>query len=236
MDEQYDIMLLQEVPWNPWWIQTKDSDPSPLKPITVYNKRYKIFHAPLTVSFKIRTAIYVRKELLKYGTFILTSFSEWHTTVLWQTVTQSVHISSVYSNINKREDMVPVVEQVMGTNRPQIMARDINLRHPSWDSGAGLDPHFYMADKVAKRLEQKRFKVLNPMKPTWGFGNVNKECTIDIFSVLHHLLSEFSPPIDISYSSLSDHAILHSQWHINHKIPLTENKNKKYENKQKRFS
>ena len=76
MDSHFDIMLLQEIPWNPWQVHTKDTDPTPLEPITVLDKQYEIFHAPLSVPFKIRTAIYIYKELLRYGTFLLTSFSE----------------------------------------------------------------------------------------------------------------------------------------------------------------
>jgi hypothetical protein len=81
MNNSHDIILLQEIPWTPWKIWTKDSDPSPLEKITVYDKCYKVFHAPISAPYKIQTAIYIKKHLLKYGTFTLTSFSEWHTTV-----------------------------------------------------------------------------------------------------------------------------------------------------------
>ena len=53
MEDGFDIILLQEIPWTPWKVRTKDMDPHPLENITVYDKCYEIFHAPLAVPYKI---------------------------------------------------------------------------------------------------------------------------------------------------------------------------------------
>ena len=113
LEDGYDIVLLQEIPWTPWRIRTKDVDLLPLENITVFDKRYKNFHAPLTSPFKIRTLIYIKKELLKYGTFTLTSFSEWHTTIQWRTATKTTAITSVYGNVHKRDEVVSVIQGIM---------------------------------------------------------------------------------------------------------------------------
>ena len=82
--------------------------------------------------------------------------------VQWRMVTHVVSISSIYGNVNQREDIIPIIQKITDFSGPKIVAGDVNLRHLSWDLGAGLDPHTYVAERFAEILERHEMEVINP--------------------------------------------------------------------------
>jgi hypothetical protein len=38
LDDGFDILCLQELPWTPWRVQVKDFEPTPNEPITIFDR------------------------------------------------------------------------------------------------------------------------------------------------------------------------------------------------------